>query len=121
MKFPRRARINAKADFRRVFSGPGVSRDRYFKVLYRRNERDYSRLGMAVSRRNCKRATGRNRIKRLVRESFRLHQDQLAATGGFDLVVLPTDLAASICTRSLRESLEEHWKSVSGRPGATSD
>lgn len=120
-KFPRRVRINSQADFRRVFSGTSVSRDRYFKVLYRSNQRDFSRLGMAVSRRNCKQASGRNRIKRQVRESFRLHQSELAAGGGLDLVVLPTHLAATICSRTLRESLERHWLNVSGKAGTNSD
>jgi ribonuclease P protein component len=120
MKFSRKARINTKADFRRAFSRPTVSRDRYFKVLFCANGLAHARLGMAVSRRNCRHASGRNRIKRQVRESFRLHQQQLARGGGADLVVLPTDLAATICNRSLRASLEGHWNKVTGEARASS-
>lgn len=120
MKFPRRARINSQAEFRRVFAQSAVSRDPYFKVLFRDNGRDHARLGMAVSRRICRHASGRNRLKRLIRESFRAHQQQLAAAAGHDLVVMPTEQAAAMCNRSLRESLEGHWKTVSGRARASS-
>lgn len=118
MKFPRRARIDSQADFRRVFAQHTVSRDRYFKVLFRDNGRDHARLGMAVSRRNCRHASGRNRLKRLIRESFRAHQQELAASGGRDLVVMPTEQAAKMSNRSLREALEGHWKNVCGHTQA---
>ncbi|HSM69217.1 MAG TPA: ribonuclease P protein component [Xanthomonadales bacterium] len=113
MKFPRQARINSKADFRRVFARPAVSRDRYFKVLSCANGLEYARLGMAVSRQNCRKATGRNRIKRLVRESFRLNQDLLASPGGLDMVVLPSALAATMCNKTLLDSLQDHWRKTS--------
>lgn len=113
MKFSREARINTKADFRRVFSSPAVSRDRYFKVLSCDNGLGYARLGMAVSRQNCRKATGRNRIKRLVRESFRLNQELLACAGGLDMVVLPTGLAATMCNKTLLDSLQDHWRKTS--------
>lgn len=114
MKFPRAARLNTKAEFGRVFAQPAVSRDRYFKVLYRDNGQGIARLGMAVSRRNCRHASGRNRLKRLVRESFRQHQEKLATGGGVDIVVMPTDQAANNNNRSLTASLAEHWTTVAG-------
>jgi ribonuclease P protein component len=121
MKFPRAARINSKADFGRVFKQPGVSRDQYFRVLYRDNGRDIARLGLAVSRRNCRHASGRNRLKRLVRESFRQHQPELASGGGVDIVVLPSGAAASMCNRTLSASLEGHWIAVSGQTKSGDD
>ena len=112
MKFPRHVRLSKKADFRFVFSGPSVTRDRCFSVLYRANSKEYSRLGMAVSRKNCRKANGRNRIRRVIRESFRQHQLQLSNHGGFDIVVLPTGQAASICNKTLGKSLQGHWQTV---------
>ncbi len=80
---------------------------------------DRARLGLAVSTRVCKQATGRNRLKRLVRESFRRHQELLATGGGVDIVVLPKPLAATMCNRTLSDALEGHWHrcATAGEPG----
>ncbi len=114
MMFPRKQRLTTQADFRFVFSGSKVSRDRYFRVLGRENGNELCRLGMAVSRKNCRKAVGRNHLKRLIRESFRQHSGQLAIGGGFDYVVLPTAEAATICNQTLARSLSRHWRLVQG-------
>jgi ribonuclease P protein component len=61
---------------------------------------------MAISKKNCRRATGRNRIKRLVRESFR-HNSQ--ALTGIDLVVLNTPDTHAASNDMIRRSLDAHW------------
>jgi len=57
-------------------------------VFAARNELAHPRLGLAVGKRVGS-AVKRNRFKRLIRESFRLLQDQLPRVGecGVDLVV----------------------------------
>jgi ribonuclease P protein component len=111
MRFTRKDRLSTKAAFRNVFSSPLVSRDQYFKVLAQANSREYCRLGMAVSRKNCRHAVGRNRLKRVIRENFRNH---MVDRGGFDYVVLPTAQAATISNRVLNRSLQEHWQKAPG-------
>jgi len=125
--FPRSARLLKPSDFKQVFKKSNASTDRYFKVLARPNEAAASRLGLAVSRKVDKRAVGRNRIKRLVRESFR-HAFQTvpsepqvsparpASAAGLDLVVLPRPLCASICNSQLTQSLESHWARLKKAP-----
>jgi ribonuclease P protein component len=112
---PRQARLSKPADFKRVFDKPTVSADRAFKVLARSNDLERPRLGMAVSRQVDKRAVGRNRIKRVIRESFRQY---FANTGpAMDFVVLPRRESATICNRQLRHSLDKHWVRVLARVG----
>ena len=96
MKFPRASRLTSPAEFRRVFQRPLVSQDRYFRVLSRSSELAHARLGLAVSKKVSPRAVDRNRLKRLIRESFRQHQHQLSFQGGLDLVVLPRREAVTI-------------------------
>lgn len=114
--FPRQARLLKPADFKRVFEDPLSSRDRLFKVVARGNGLGYSRLGMAVSRRVDPRAAARNRIKRVIRESFRLRhpaQSECSMKGvSRDYVVLPAASTASISNGELRRSLEEHWQRI---------
>jgi len=62
---------------------------------------------MAISKKNCRRATGRNRIKRLVRESFRYNKHALT---GIDLVVLNTSDTHAASNDMIRRSLDAHWQ-----------
>jgi ribonuclease P protein component len=51
-----------------------------------RREAGTARLGLLVSRRHAARAVERNRIKRCIREAFRLEQQNL---GALDVLVRP--------------------------------
>jgi len=81
-----------------------------FTVLFRPNGKDVPRLGLAISKKHCRLASGRNRLKRIVRESFRQHQESL---GGVDIVVLNQPAAQSADNQQLFASLERHWQRCS--------
>jgi len=85
-----------------------------FTVLYRPNGSDEPRIGLAIGKKNCRLSTERNRLKRIVRESFRQHRQEL---GGVDLVVLNQPAAARASNKALFESLGSHWSRVSGSDG----
>jgi len=127
--FPVSLRLTKPIEFQRVFKKPTVSSDDLFKVLVRLNDKGGSRLGMAVSRKVDRRAVNRNRIKRLVRESFRLsfkaavlnaieaasNARNVPVGCGLDIVVLPRRLATKTSNQRLIRSLERHWISVCAR------
>jgi ribonuclease P protein component len=96
-------------DYRRVFSDGQRSSDAYFLVLARPNQLTSPRLGLAVSKKNSRRAVDRNRIKRLIRESFRFHQHQLA---GLDLVVVTRHGISRADNSDCFKSLRHHWQKV---------
>jgi len=75
--------------------------------LYRKNDRDDARLGLAISRKNCRLAVERNRLKRIIRESFRTHR---AALGGLDIVVMNRQGAETRANGPLFASLAAHWE-----------
>jgi len=106
------------ASFGRVFKKAGRSKDRLFTVLYRRNGGTGARLGLAVSKKNCRTAVGRNRLKRLVRESFRQHKAELY---GIDIVVLNQATTHKADNPALFESLEKHWRTCSGGGRSSAD
>ena len=110
---PREARLTKPAEFRHVFQKPATSADRFFKVLARANASGRPRLGMAVSRQVDKRAAGRNRVKRVIRESFRSYFRDTRAP--LDFVVLPRREAASTDNERLSESLSVHWDRLTRR------
>ena len=95
------------AAYARVFKKATRNRDKWFTVLCRANEGGAARLGLAISKKNCRAATRRNRIKRIVRESFRLNQAGLA---GLDVVVINQLEARNGTNRQIFDSLHGHWQ-----------
>jgi ribonuclease P protein component len=106
-RFTPGSRLADAAAFSRVFKKAQRSRDKLFTVLYRDNEENEARLGLAIAKKHCHLATGRNRIKRVVRESFRRHRAELA---GLDIVVLNRPEATQADSRLLFTCLEKHWQ-----------
>ena len=109
-RFTKNNRLLDAADFGRVFDGATRSRDKLFTVLCRHNATDNARLGLAIAKKRCRRATARNRIKRVVRESFRRQQDLLS---GLDIVVMNQPAAAAADNADLFASLDRHWQRCS--------
>jgi ribonuclease P protein component len=75
------------------------------------NDAGQARLGMAVGSRAVRTAVGRNRLRRLIRESFRMHREQL---GAVDIVVIARAPAASAPNREIFASLARLWREVGG-------
>jgi ribonuclease P protein component len=99
--------LPGKAAFGRVFANAARSRDAFFTVLYCSNGEKFGRLGLAIAKKNCRLAVGRNRLKRIVREAFRLYQGDLV---GLDIVVMNRPGAASASKQRLFDSLASHWR-----------
>ena len=79
-------RLASKADFERLLrEGTRRSRSGYTFFMAARAEGP-PRLGILISRKHAAKATVRNRIKRCIREAFRLEQSGL---GAIDVLVRP--------------------------------
>ena len=103
--FSPQCRLKKPAEYKKVFAKPVKSSDQYFTLLAINNELDRPRLGLAIAKKNIKKAVHRNLIKRTVRESFRLQQH----LGSMDIVVLARKEAVDAPLELLRKSLEKHW------------
>ena len=114
MSLPQHCRIAGKQSFTRVLEQPVVSADTAFRVLARPNGLAHARLGMAVSRKIDTRAVVRNRIKRIIRESFRAHYCNRRSTAA-DILVFPRPGAAALSNQGLFASLAGHWLRINRR------
>lgn len=106
-RFKRRARLLKPAEFSRVFKQAIRSSDRSLTILAAPNDLTFARLGLAISKKHAKRAVDRNRIKRITRESFRLHQMMLPKA---DFVVMAKPVTKSLSNEDIFAALEFHWK-----------
>jgi ribonuclease P protein component len=104
--FPPQLRLKKPIEYKKVFARPVKSSDQYFTLLAIKNDFDHPRLGLAIAKKNIRKAVHRNIIKRAVRENFRMQQQSL---GNIDIVVLARREAVDAPLELLRKSLEKHW------------
>ncbi len=83
--FQRELRLLTASDYSRVFDKAFKVHNKAFTLLARKNQYSHPRLGLVIAKKNLKLAIKRNRVKRLLREYFRLHQKQFDC---YDLVIL---------------------------------
>ena len=78
--------LRSKSDFERVYALKNKAADGVLLVFAARNDGPVTRIGLSVSKKHGG-AIVRNRLKRLLREAFRLTQHQIPAS--LDLIVIP--------------------------------
>ena len=110
--FPRSARVRAPREFKSVFDGGRRSAHPLLSV-HVLADASPPRLGLAVSRKVDPRAVGRNRIKRVLRDSFRHLRGRLQP-GSYVVVARPA--ARQVDAATLRAA----FTSVLQRSGALS-
>jgi len=102
-RFLKANRLRLKADFERVYGAGRLFQDQYFKIFVRVNDYKGPRLGLVVGK-SLGKATVRNRIKRILRESFRRHKQLLS---DLDLVVFVKPSALELSNEELYESFQK--------------
>ena len=98
-------------EFRRLYHRGTSSAGRHLVLYCRKNRLDHNRLGITVSvklghavvRAKLACAVKRNRIKRLFREAYRLHEDEFAT--GVDLVLVARARAVGATYQDIEKSL----------------
>ena len=90
--------------FRQLYARGRSRVDRYLAVYCRRNRLGCNRLGLTVSAKlGC--AVERNRIRRRLREAYRLQEDRLKP--GYDLVIVARSRAVNADYHTLEQSLTD--------------
>jgi ribonuclease P protein component len=102
-------RLRSKLQFDALYASGRRIDDRFFGLRIRSNGLAHPRIGLAVAVKTAGSAVARNRLRRLIRESFRLAQHQLPAV---DVVVAAKFAATGAPPASLRASLATLWQRV---------
>ena len=71
---PKDLRIRKKSQYEDVFGKGKRLNTKHFTIVYLPNSLGYPRVGLVAGRKNLSGAVGRNRVKRVIREVFRLNK-----------------------------------------------
>lgn len=113
-RYSRRCKSLGKQDIQQLFRKNDRAVDDVLLVLSRKNQLDSSRLGLAISKKHITRAVGRNRVKRLVRESFMQHQPFSSPQ---DVIVLSRPGLARRSNQQIFGSLARLWQQINRKSG----
>ncbi len=106
--FSREKRLLTPRHFKAVFDSPtGKVPGKNLLILARENGLDHPRLGLVIGKKSVKLAVQRNRLKRLMRDSFRLNQQLLA---GLDIVIVARKGLGEVENPELHQHFGKLWK-----------
>lgn len=111
--FPKKTRLLTAAEYKAVFTNAKFKVScRYFLILAIKNNWLHPRLGLVIAKKNVAKAVQRNRVKRMIREYFRLHGEQVS---GLDLVVLARKDVDTLESGQISERLGALWKDLGAK------
>ncbi|KTC84939.1 ribonuclease P protein component [Legionella brunensis] len=102
--FDKTRRLLTKSDYDHVFAQAKKVVTSEFIILYRKNSLGYARLGLALSKKMIPQAHDRNRLKRLLRETFRVKQ-----LPAIDVIVLARSGVANVENKTINATLGKTW------------
>ena len=111
--FPKQHRLLTARDFQRVFDQSGLkASSKRISLLAATNQLGYPRIGFIIPKKQIRLAAQRNRIKRVIRESFRL---QGTSHFGYDIIVLVRKGLDENDNAGIRADFEYLWKKLKQR------
>jgi ribonuclease P protein component len=116
LTLPAERRLRSKREFDAVYAHGQRFGNGFFGVTAHPTEKSAARLGLAVAVKTAGNGVERNRIRRVIRESFRLHQHELPA---LDLVVNARARVRGASSAQLRAQLEPLWREVRNKCAAS--
>ena len=94
--------LKLNRDFRRAYKGESYVGG--FTVVYvRKNKYTFNRLGLTVGK-SAGKAVMRNRMKRLMRESYRLMEDKIGT--GYDFIIVARNRAIGKTQSQIQKDIE---------------
>jgi ribonuclease P protein component len=106
-RLTKKDRILRASDYRRVLRSGARYRTTHFAIRILENPQGRQRLGITAGRKSGK-ACERNRIKRRLREYFRLNRDKMPPD--MDMVFIALQGATRLETSQLREELDRFFE-----------
>lgn len=110
--FSRELRLLTPTHFEYVFNNAIPAASSQITLLARFNQNSHPRLGITLSKKRVKFAHNRNRVKRIIRESFRLQRQSFP---NIDIVVVGKTGVDKMSNQELNFLLNKLWKKLAKR------
>lgn len=106
---PKPLRLNLKTDFKWVASGKRLD-SKFAKIFIKTGDNTFPKIGIAVSSKTFKKATQRNRARRLISQAFQTIYDKLPAD--INIVALPKQGIVEVKSADVSLGLEQTLKNA---------
>ena len=108
--FDKSKRLLTAADYKPVFDNAEFKvSSKEVLILAKPNRLSHPRLGLVIAKKNVRLANRRNRVKRIIRESFRLNQATIPA---LDIVILARHSIDVMDNAALHVLLVKLWQQL---------
>jgi ribonuclease P protein component len=108
-RFPKQLRLNQAADFKTIFRVGKKQTGRHLAFFVKPNNLPYPRLGLVIAKKAVRQAVVRNRIKRVLREGFRVRQQALHDV---DVIAVVYQGIAALAPIELRRQIDTQWEKL---------
>ncbi len=107
--FSKKERVLKQADFVRIKIAGKKADSECFIARYKKNGKENNRLGLTISKK-AGRAVVRNRLKRLVREKFRVNKHNLS--GSWDINIIAKKNVAQCSSEQVFLSMDKIFDTI---------
>lgn len=101
--------LNCNGHFLRLYKTGETVTGRFLVLYYRKNKLNFNRLGVTVSKK-VGGAVVRNRVRRLIKENFRLNEDSIKT--GYDIIFVSRVRSAAADFHTIEKEMLSHLSSA---------
>ncbi|MFI4847322.1 MAG: ribonuclease P protein component [Candidatus Makana argininalis] len=105
-KFQKKFRLTKFNHFSFVFKKPKIYNTIYIKILSKCNKLKNPRIGFLISKKQIKMSYERNRIKRLIRENFRINKNYLPY---IDIILIIKKKISDLENNDINKLINKIW------------
>ncbi|KPU26452.1 ribonuclease P [Caloranaerobacter sp. TR13] len=105
----KKLKLKNSREFKRVYNHGSSYANKYLVIFFIRNNLGYNRVGFSVTKKIGK-SVVRNRIRRLMKEAYRLNSDKLKQ--GYDLVFIPRKIAVGYGYKEIESAMLHLFKKI---------
>ena len=95
--------LKKENDFKKVFKQGQVFGNRTFVMYFLKNRSPVNRLGIIVSKKISKKAVVRNKIRRQIKEAYRLNEEKISH--GYDVILIAREVIKTTDYHKIEKSL----------------
>ena len=106
-RFKRTSRLLNRPSFQAVFQAKKKRFCGSFVIYSQKNQLNHPRIGIILSKKQVRLACDRNRLRRIIRESFRHHRNSLPNS---DFVLVGLNRMQQLTSKEIVLCIEKQWQ-----------